>query len=360
MAIKHTFVSAVANGADATLVRPSNWNAEHTIDIPINKNVIINGGFDIWQRRILYAAIPHGGITADRFVQGVSAGNTVWQQEQSTDIPNNRCTYSLKISCNNGDTALEASDVDHLRYAVEGYDLAKLIDKEVTLSFWVKSSLIGIYCAAFIANDAVSYVAEYTINVANTWEFKTVTLTLNQTAQAWNRTNGCGVKIRWTFRAGSTYQTTANAWNAGNFMATANQVNFAAAANTFYLTQVQLEPGSVATPFEFRPYQQELVLCMRYYRTIRCYPALAMNTTTVACLSPLSPPMRTTPTLSISAALVFTNYAADYTQSSANILNSYVAADSLGFTANNLTITAAQLLFGHSLSGGNTILSAEF
>jgi hypothetical protein len=155
-----------------------------------------------------------------------------------------------------------------VRQLVEGYNARDLIGKTFTLSFWVRSSKTGIHCVSF-RNTGVdrSYVVEYTVNAANTWEFKTVTVSGGLiTAGTWNWTNGAGVVLSWALAAGSTFQTTAGAWQTGNFLATANQVNcLDSNTNIFAITGVQLEVGSVATPFEHRPYGSELALCQRYF-----------------------------------------------------------------------------------------------
>jgi hypothetical protein len=139
--------------------------------------------------------------------------------------------------------------------------------QKITLSFWVWSNLAGIYCVSFrnTGNDR-SYVAEYTINAANTWEKKTITLTMQDgLSGTWNFVEGSGLNVAFCQACGTAYQTTPGAWQSGNFLATANQVNFLSAPRNLFLVDVQLELGPVATPFECRPFGDELALCQRYY-----------------------------------------------------------------------------------------------
>ena len=170
---------------------------------------------------------------------------------------------------------------------MEGYDFKRFEGETATLSFWVKAVKTGIYCVSF-RNNAVdkSYVSEFTINAASTWEKKSVTLTFNA-GGTWLYTTGRGLSIKWAVMCGSTLQTATankNTWLAGNYEVTDAQVNgLDSTDNDFWLTGVQLELGSVATPFEVRPFAQELALCQRYYEKSFAYataPAQAVGTST--------------------------------------------------------------------------------
>ena len=150
--------------------------------------------------------------------------------------------------------------------------------KTITLSFWVRSSLTGTF-AGRLANSASnrSYVFTYSISSANTWEQKTVTIT-GDTTGTWLTTNGVGIAVWFDLGSGSNYQTTAGSWQAGNYAATSSSTSVVGTNGaTFYLTGVQLEVGSTATSFDYRPYGTELQLCQRYYQLSDTSPSVTVQ-----------------------------------------------------------------------------------
>ncbi|RJQ24610.1 hypothetical protein C4577_07515 [Candidatus Parcubacteria bacterium] len=234
------------------------------------KNTIINGDFDIWQRGTSFAAA--GGYMADRWVYG-SVGVGVATVSRSTTIPTvaqsgKLSNYSFKVDCTTIDASIGASDVYHIYQIVEGYNWKNFAQKSVTVSFWVRSTKTGTFCVALRNGGADrSCVIEYTISTSDTWERKTVTFPASPSAGTWDYTNGVGVQLLFVIAAGSNYHTTADAWQTGNYEATANQVNgMDSTSNDFYLSQVQLEVGDTATDFEIRDFETELAMCQRYYR----------------------------------------------------------------------------------------------
>lgn len=232
------------------------------------RNKIINGKMEIAQRGTSFAAIASGTYTLDRF-QWQQAGTGVVTVSQQADVPSsNEFQNSLRVAVTTADTSIAAGDIYAVRHVVEGYNVRDLIGKTLTLSFWVRSSKTGTHCVSLVNSVGNrSFVAEYTVNAANTWESKSITINGGLiTAGTWDWTNGIGISLWFVLAAGTTWQTTAGAWQTGSFYATSNQVNcLDSTSNIFAITGVQLEVGSVATPFEHRPIGAELALCQRYF-----------------------------------------------------------------------------------------------
>jgi hypothetical protein len=225
---------------------------------------------DISQRGASFATAASGAYTLDRWVSSYSTTGVVTITQQADAPASNEFQNSLRIAVTTADTSIAASENLGIFQNIEGFNVRDLIGKTFTLSFWARSSKTGIHCVSFrnTGSDR-SLVAEYTVNAANTWEFKTVAVTGGlPTAGTWNWTNGMGVSVGFSLACGSTFQTTPGAWQTGNFLATVNQVNcLDTVGNIFAITGVQLEVGDVATAFEHRPIPVELAMCQRYFWT---------------------------------------------------------------------------------------------
>jgi len=239
------------------------------------KNRIINGAMRIAQygTTTTLATGNSNGFAADRF-RGFNIGSGACSIIQSSNVPSSTYGFlnSVQIDVTTADTSITASELYMIRQVIEGLNITDLAwgtanAKTITLSFWVSSSKTGTHFVAFknSAQDR-AYAASYTISVADTWEFKTITVAGDQSG-TWLTTNGTGIQVCWNLAVGSTFQTaTANVWAAGDVYATSAQVNVMdSTANNFYITGVQLEKGSTATSFDYIPYGTELVLCQRYY-----------------------------------------------------------------------------------------------
>lgn len=247
-------------------------------------NIIIGGNFSTnpWQRGTSFVAIANltPTYTADRF-NYIQDCDGVVSVLKTADAPtaSQAGVYSAAcahIDVTTADAAIAAGQYSLYRYYVEGYDISEAGfgqsgTRYITLSFWHKHTKTGTYCVAF-KNSAVdrSYVAEYTQAVADTWEKATITIAVDTTG-TWLYTNGIGLNISFAIACGSTFQTTANSWQAGNYFATSNQVNaLDSTSNNFKIALVKLELGSVATPYPFENEQQLLARCQRYFE--KSYP----------------------------------------------------------------------------------------
>ena len=232
---------------------------------------IINGAFQVWQRGTSFVAPASLDYTADRFKYGKS-GTMVHTVSRSTDVPTVAqaailAPFSYLVDCTTVDSSIAAGDLAIITQNIEGSNFLNLAQRDFIVSFWVKATKTGIHCMAFQNSGGDrSYVVEYTVNTTATWELKTVAVTASPTAGTWDYTTGIGLRVHWVLACGSTYQTTAGAWQTGDFLATSNQVNATdSTANDFRLALVKIEPGSAATPFVMPDYQQELARCQRYY-----------------------------------------------------------------------------------------------
>ena len=235
------------------------------------RNRIINGDMRIDQRNAGASVTPaNGNYTLDRW-KATSTASSKYSVQQSTDAPVGFVNSCLITSL----SAYSVSSSDYFLYQqrIEGYNIADLgwgtaNAETVTLSFWVKSSLTGVFGGSLFGGSGgsfYSYPFSYTISSANTWTQISITMT-GSTAGTWGKTNETGITIYLGLGVGSTYSGTAGAWTAGSFFTVTGATSVVGTSGaTFYITGVQLEVGSVATPFERRLYGQELALCQRYF-----------------------------------------------------------------------------------------------
>lgn len=236
------------------------------------RNRIINGAMAISQRNGIGAVnVSSDSYTLDRWLNRVSGGGVITNQQSSSVVPAN-FSYSAALTVQTADSSIAATDVYDFEQRIEGFNTADLgwgtsAALPVTLSFWVRSSVTGTYGVGLqSASYTRSYVATYTINSANTWEYKTITVP-GDTGGTQNNSNGLGVGVCFDLGSGSNCNATAGSWGAGGGLwRTSGCVNWIANSGaTFYITGVQLEVGTQATPFEWRQYTTELQLCQRYY-----------------------------------------------------------------------------------------------
>jgi hypothetical protein len=238
------------------------------------KSRIINGGMVIDQRNAgASVTIPtiNPQYTLDRWaIQSSQASKISIQQNAGAVTPPTGFTKYL------GATSLSAysvlsGDYFSIRQGIEGFNIADLGwgaagASSVTLSFWVRSSLTGTFGGSLTNNTFnYSYPFTYTISSANTWEQKTLTVA-GPTAGTWETGSSLGIYITLGLGIGSTYSGTAGAWAASGYLSATGAVSVVGTNGaTFYITGVQLEKGSTATSFDYRPYGTELALCQRYF-----------------------------------------------------------------------------------------------
>lgn len=278
-------VTTLQDGASATVNltfdTSGNTTAGGTVAMAssFKRNRIINGNMVVDQRnagaQITAANLTNGTYMVDRwFYQSSQVAKFTAQQNAgavttATGFPNYLgMTVATAVT-------VGASDYFNISQPVEGFNFADLAwgtanAKTVTLSFVVYSSLTGTFGGSF-RNSAVnrSYPFTYTISSANTWTTISVTIAGDTTGTWVGATNGIGAYVQFSLGAGSTYSATANTWAAGNYYAPTGAVSVVGTASaTFYVTGVQLEVGTVATPYEMQIYSDQLAQCCRYYQWV--------------------------------------------------------------------------------------------
>ena len=277
------------------------------------KNRIINGAMVIDQRNAGASVTPTDGqYTLDRWKAGASAASKFSIQQSSTaPVGFNFSMLATSLSA----YSVGVNDNFEMFQLIEGFNSADFgwgtaNAQTVTLSFWVRSSLTGTFGGA-IQNSAFnrSYPFSYTISSANTWEQKSITIA-GDTSGTWiGATNGTGIVLCIGLGAGTGRSGTAGSWaGATYYNATGATSVVGTSGATFYITGVQLEVGTVATSFDYRPYGAELALCQRYffkwtgasYATYSTGIGEPSNQTSQHIIFPVQ--MRTAPTIAIGGA----------------------------------------------------------
>lgn len=367
-------MTTIINGSSPSITF-SDGSAQTSATRPF-LNRIINGAMVIDQRNAGASVTPttDGTYTLDRWKLAISQSSKFsFQQNAGSVTPPSGFKNYL------GSTSLSAYSVGSGDYfaiyqAIEGFNAADLNwgtanAQSVTLSFWVRSSLTGTFSGSLYnpSGSSQSYVFTYTISSANTWEYKTISI-VGVTSGTWDTGNGTFIQVRFGLGTGTTYSTsTTGSWITGNYVQSTGSTSVVGTNGaTFYITGVQLEVGSTATSFDYRPYQTELNLCYRYcyalYKGDNIYYGIAGYYTSADLRTQIQMPvnMRTTPTISYTGySMVWRNGGSD----SQNVNGWSVTAGNsntvLLITTNSMSGTAGQIGFLYSGGGGQLIFLAE-
>jgi hypothetical protein len=360
---------ATNNGTTAvTITTGQNATFAQTINTPNTfgfKNRIINGAMVIDQRNA-GASITVSSATnfnVDRF-KSSNQTTAVVTLQQVSDAPIG-FVNSSKFTVTTADSSIGSTEICYIAQLIEGFNVADLgwgtaNAKTVTLSFWVKSSITGLMGGA-ISNTVRSYPYSYTINSANTWEYKTVTIA-GDTSGTWNTTNSIGMVVYFNIGCGTDYLNTPGVWVTAEELGPTGQVNVISTLNaTWQVTGVQLEVGSTATSFDYRPYGTEFQLCQRYYQLYQGIIAYSSPNYNYQLYSgyPFPVPMRTTPSIGQTGLFSF-DLPGSYTrtQSSASIAINVATQTGAAYVIGNFSSLSTNQV--HSQSSSNSItFSAE-
>jgi hypothetical protein len=314
------------------------------------RNRIINGDMRIDQRNAGASFTPTTPLSygCDRWRFDLSQASKFTAQ-RSTVAPTGYTNAHLVTS--SSAYSVLAGDYFTIGQIVEGLNAADLgwgtaSAQSITLSFWVRSSLTGTFGGA-VSNSAQnrSYAFTYTISAANSYEYKTVTIP-GDTAGTWLTDNGIGIRVFFGLGVGSTYLGAAGSWAGAAYLSATGAISVVGTNGaTFYITGVQLEAGSTATPFERVEYGEMLRRCQRYYQQVKTGGyGVAGSATSINIGVPLLVTMRSAPTVAQTGVIVLDNfYSVTSTQSSPSITT--INADTNNFMArfaNVSTFTAGQ------------------
>jgi hypothetical protein len=336
-------MSTVIDGS-LGITYPDSSNQPYAASPYTLKNRIINGSMVVDQRNAGASVTPaNGAYTLDRWCAYEYPNASKFSVQQSSTAPTGFNSSLLVTSLSA--YSIAAGDIYGIFQPIEGYNVADLgwgtaNAKTITLSFWVRSSLTGTFGGALQNNAGDrAYPFSYTISAANTWEQKTITVS-GDTTGTWLTTNGSGIQVTFGLGTGSNRSATAGAWAAGNYGSSTGATSVVAVNGaTWYLTGVQLEIGTSATPFERRLYNQELANCQRYFislnssATVNAQYAVGVGsgTTSSYMMAFLPVTMRSSPTTTYSS--MQTNIGGSGTNISSITSTAYPNNNCISFTA---------------------------
>jgi hypothetical protein len=357
-----------AESGDTLVYDGSDWTNQ---PLTTRRNLLFNGAMQVHQRGVSTTGITGSGFhTADRFVHLNTEGQGIWTNTIENDAPTGSgLRKSYKVLCTTANTSPTAGSQLRLNQLLEGQDLQAIKKgtssaQPLTLSFWVKSNVTGTYVANLADIDNARQVgAQYTVVATNTWEKKVITFPADTTG-VFDNDNLESFQMRWWLGAGTnrTSGTLQTSWAAAVAAdLAAGQTNLAAATSNYWqITGVQLEVGPVATPFEFKPFGQELLECQRYYFRFSADVGgrrfgTGYNTTTTGAyhLATFPTEMRIVP-----SALEQSGTAADYAVNYGNFLVANLnAVPSYGGAFTNNGLIVAPVASGLTAGQGSFLMS---
>ena len=332
---------------------------------PTMRNKIINGDMRIDQRNAGASVTPSTNLyTLDRWFMAYGATTVSTLSVQQSNIAPLDFNTSVKLTVVSTVPSPTTNDSANIRQYIEGYNTIDLNfgsanASNITMSFWVNSSVTGLFGGALKNSDASrTYPFNYTINSANTWEKKIITFT-GDTTGTWDKTNGRGIIVNFSFCNGGGTAGPAGAWAGTNYNTASGCVNLLATNGaTFYITGVQLEKGSVATPFEYRNYQQELAMCQRYARLFGTGMLGRWGASTGGEVFTTFQPMRSTPVMTLTSTTgTFYRVGIGQVAATSVALSSYVS--SVNGTQLNITMAAGGATAGEFMALMSDIVFAN-
>jgi len=237
------------------------------------RNIVINGGMQVSQRATSATGVgaSEGYFTLDRFEVAPSTNGRA-TMSQSTDTPDG-FSNSLKLDCTTADTSIAAGEYFVLRTCFEGQDLQQFKKgtssaEKVTVSFYVKGNASATYTCELSDTDNTRHNSQ-TFAVTTSWNRIILTF-VGDTTGAFDNDNAQSLRLGFWLHSGTSYSDgtfASNTWHtADNKRVGDGQTSFFDSTDrTFFLTGLQMEVGSQATPFEHRSFGEELLLCQRYF-----------------------------------------------------------------------------------------------
>ena len=353
-----------------------------------NRNLIINGAMQVAQRTTSLTVAPgENDYSVDRFKLFTYAMDQLTGTFAQVDDAPVGFANSLKWTTGTAESTIVDSEYHSIEYSIEAQDLQQLSQgsstaKTITLSFWVKSSVADDFGISIYKPDNAGSLSTrvvnptYTINSANTWEYKTITI-LGDTDSSGGilNDNGIGFTLSWGIGCGPVYSGTPNTswdtysnptWLGSQTQSTVTTTSGA----TFQITGVQLEVGDTATPFEHRSYGDELARCQRY-----CYVfkqensqygglvtfANAYSSANIQGGKPLPVQMRAKPTLTFTGNIQVSEGTNLHNSSATSVLGNGSSVDQLHFWIGNFSgLTTNQGYFANMQTSGQIfIVDAE-